>query len=76
MAILVMTRELTHMFVHPEIPKLYHVVSTACKEGIISFRVSESPLEKFHCVSMFLMTIIEDLDRLVCICIVNYHLLV
>ena len=76
MAVLVMTRELTHVFVHPEIPELYHVVSTACEEGIVSFRVSESPFEKFHSVSVFLMAVIEDLDRLVCICIVNYDLLV
>ena len=71
MSVLMMTCELSHMFVHPQVPELDHVISTTCKERIVSFRISESSLEKFDCVSMFLMAIIEDLDRLVRVGVVN-----
>ena len=71
-----MTCELSHVFVHPQIPELDHVISTACKERVVSFRVGESSLEKFNCVGMFLMSVIEDLDCLVCIGVVDNQFLI
>ena len=71
MAVLVMASELTHMLAHPKIPQLNHVVCTPRQERIVSLWVRKRSLEKFDCMRVSLMTIIQDLNRLVRVCIID-----
>ena len=61
-----------------EIPKLDGVVLTCCQEGIESFWISLRicSFVEFYCMDMLEMAIIQDLNWLILINIVNYHIFV